>query len=108
MIFPHTITIFSKKTKSKICMIEGVYWYGEKGISLEGKGVVRSDSVTVFVPKEKAMNLTIEKGDRIVKGSVDDINSWNDLNSIVDIITVKRIDDNRIGSDIDNLVVMGE
>lgn len=108
MIFPHTITTFSKKTKSKTGTIEGVYWYGEKGISLDGKGIVRSDNVTVFIPKEKAINLTIEKGDRIVKGSADDIDSWNDLNSIEDIITVKKVDDNRIGSDIDNLVVMGE
>ena len=118
MQFLDTITIFNKVGESyHKHTITGVYWYGSYGLSLSGKGVVHSDEISIFIPKEKMANyseqykegsFTLRKGDRIVKGIAEDITSINELSKYQNVITIISFDINIVGSDLDNILIKGK
>lgn len=112
MEFPHTITIFRKKDDSAYIKkeISGVMWYGSQGLSLNGKGIVESNSINIIIPKENVpLDFKIEKGCRIVKGLADDIvESITELNHYDDVITVKSVTSYDFNSQLDGILIVGE
>lgn len=112
MLFIDTVTIFHRAQNNSYerKVIEGCYWYGDTRISNSGHGIVRDDAITVFFPKNivEENQLKIFKNDRIVKGIADDILSVNELIKYDDKITVLTVNENIVGSKIDNLVVTGK
>lgn len=117
-MFPHTITIFGKQNADKTyprTVIKGVLWYGSETFIISGKSIQNSDSINVIIPKVALkennipIDFKIEKGNRIVKGEVPNIqNSITELNSYENIIIVSSIDDNDFGSEIDSIVIGGK
>lgn len=116
-MYPHVITIFRLIKKDGLetyyrKQVDNVYWYGNVGITVSGKGLVDSDSINVFIPKESLTGYdtewSINKKDRIVKGIAKDINSFNELEQYEDVIIVKKINKNDCGSELDNILVTGE
>lgn len=112
MRFLDTVTIFHKGKDNtyKRKIIVGCYWYGDTRISNSGHGIVRDDAVSVFFPKSVVdeNDLNIYKGDRIVKGEVPEITSVNELAKYDDKITVLTVQENNVGSRLDNLFVTGK
>lgn len=126
-MFPHTITLFNYvNSKHYRHVINGVYWYGSKIINMQGNGFVNSDQVNIVIPKEKLNNyiskkqylqladdekeeyFTIQKGDKVVKGEIDDIQSINDLNKYDDVITIISYDINDVDSELNNILIGGK
>lgn len=112
MQFIDTVTIFHKAKEGSYerKVVEGCYWYGDTRISNSGHGIVRDDAITVFFSKKVVdeNQLKIFKNDRIVKGVAEDIASVNELIRYDDKITVLTVNENIVGSRIDNLVVTGK
>lgn len=112
MRFLDTVTIFHKGKNStyKRQVIKGCYWYGDTRISNSGHGIVRDDAISVFFPKDivDKYHLSIFKGDRIVKGEASEISSVNELAKYEDIIIVLTVQENTVGSKLDNLLVTGK
>lgn len=112
MLFIDTVTIFHKAQNGSYerKIVKGCYWYGDARISNSGHGIVRDDAITVFFPKKvvEENKLKIFKEDRIIKGIAEDITSVNELIKYEDRITVRTVNENNVGSNIDNLVVTGK
>lgn len=112
MLFIDTVTIFHKKNDGTYerKIIDGCYWYGDTRISNNGHGIVRDDSISVFFPKNivDRYNLKIFKNDRIVKGLAEMINSVNELVKYDEKITVLSVQNNKVGSCLDNILVTGK
>lgn len=112
MLFLDTVTIFHKAKDGSYerKVINGCYWYGDTRISNSGHGIVRDDSISVFFPKDIVLNnnLKIYKKDHIVKGDVPSIQTVNELSKYEDKITVLTVQNNTVGSKIDNLLVTGK
>ena len=118
MEFFDTITIYNKVGQTyKRFVLDGVYWYGSKGLAISGNGVVHSDEINVFIPKSKMVDYnetyqegkyTLRKGDHIVKGISEDISSVNELSKYNDVITIMSFSVNRVNSDLDNILITGK
>lgn len=118
MEFIDTITVFNKVDQSyKKYVLDGVYWYGSKGLVISGNGVVHSDEINIFIPKEKMKDYTesyqdkhytLRKGDHIVKGIAEDIQSVNELSKYKDVITITKVSVHQVNSDLDNILVTGK
>lgn len=112
MKFIDTVTTFHKETDGVYNrkVINGCYWYGDSSITIQGSGVVRDDSIHVFFPRKivEQYMLKVYKGDRIIKGEVQDITSVNELAKYDDKITVTSVNENHVGSRLDNLLVTGK
>lgn len=112
MLFIDTVTIFHKKSDETYdCkVIDGCYWYGDTRISNSGHGIIRDDSISIFFPKDVVVKhqLKIYKNDRIVKGAIESISSVNELVKYDDKITVLTVNENKVGSKIDNILVTGK
>ncbi len=112
MLFLDTVTIFHKSIDETYerRVVDGCYWYGDTRISNSGHGIVRDDAISVFFPKNVVdrYDLKVYKGDRIIKGEVPDISSINELVKYDDKITVLTVQDNTVGSRLDNLLVTGK
>ncbi len=117
-MYPHSITIFHKnydkatdKETYERQVVDGVYWYGSKKVSIQGLGVVNSDSITICIPSENipTIGLKIAKKDIVVLGKIEtEITSISELSNYEDKITVSSIDNNTIGSLVDNILIVGE
>lgn len=111
-MFIDKVTIFHKKSDETYerKIIDGCYWYGDTRISNNGHGIVRDDSISVFFPKKviEVNNLKIFKNDRIVKGEADEISSVNELAKYDEKITVLTVQENKVGSRLDNILVTGK
>lgn len=112
MRFLDTVTVFHKGTDKTYerKVVEGCYWYGDTRISNSGHGIVRDDAISVFFPNDTVdkYGLKIFKGDHIVKGEVPEITSVNELAKYEDKITVLTVQNNTVGSRLDNLIVTGK
>lgn len=118
MQFIDTVTIFNKVGQEyKRYVLEGVYWYGSKGLVISGNGVVHNDEISVFVPKEKMQDYveayvdekyTLRKGDHIVKGIAEDIKSVNELSQYTDVITITSFSVHKVNSCLDNILIVGK
>lgn len=118
MEFIDTVTIFNKVDQSyKRYVLDGVYWFGSKGLVINGNGVAHNDEINVFIPKKKMNDYketyqegcyTLRKGDRIVKGIAEDITSVNDLSMYNDVITIMSFSINKVDSDLDNILIIGK
>lgn len=121
---PHTITIYNKlkvdDTEQYIKrVLNNVYYYGTDSVNISGKGVVESGNINIIIDGEnledyvnyKSFNdsskYTIKPNDRIVLGVGPDITSINELNDSIRQITVFSIDENLVGSSLDNLLITG-
>lgn len=118
MQFIDTITIFNKvgETYHKH-ILTGVYWYGSQAIEISGKGLVNNDNINVFIPCEKMIDysesykegkFTLRKGDRIVKGIAEDIQSVNELSKYQNVITITSFSVNKVNSCVDNIHIIGK
>ena len=111
MEFPHKISIFKNINGTYVKKdILGVMWYGSQGLSLNGNGIIESNSINVIIPKENIpSDFKIDKGCRIVKGLANDIKeSITELNNYDDVITVKSVTIYDVGSRLDGILIVGE
>lgn len=111
MMFMDTVTIFHKESDDySKKVIDGCYWYGDSSITVQGSGIVRDDAIHVFFPCKivEKHALKVYKGDRIIKGDVPCIQSVNELAKYEDKITVTSVNENHVGSMLDNLLVTGK
>ncbi|MCI8851372.1 MAG: hypothetical protein HFE82_07555 [Erysipelotrichaceae bacterium] len=111
MHFLDTVTIFHAENDAYTRkVINGCYWYGSTGIALKDNGIIRDDSINIFFPCDvvDSNELVISKGDRIVKGDVPMIKSVNELSKYEQKITVLSVNENCVGSPLDNLLVSGK
>ena len=112
MEFIDTVTIFHKNDDDtySVKIVSGCYWYGDTRISNSGHGIVRDDAISVFFPKSVVdeHQLKIYKNDRIVKGEADEITSVNELIKYDDVITVLSVQENKVRSRLDNILVTGK
>lgn len=112
MWFIDTVTIFHKEKQDTYSrkVIKGCYWYGDSSISIQGNGIIHDDTIHVFFPCDvvKSNELKVYKGDRIVKGDVPMIKSVNELVQYTDKITVTGVNENTVGSPLDNILVSGK
>lgn len=121
---PHTITIYNKLkvNDEDQCfkrVLTGVYCYGTDSINISGKGVVESGNINIIIDGDNLEDYvnyknfndnskyTIKQGDRIVLGVGPDITSINELTDSYRQITVFSIDENLVGSSLDNLLITG-
>lgn len=121
---PHTITIYNKlkvdDTEQYIKrVLNNVYYYGTDSVNISGKGVVESGNINIIIDGENledyvnyksfsdSSKYTIKPNDRIVLGVGPDITSTNELNDSIRQITVFSIDENLVGSSLDNLLITG-
>ena len=119
---PHTITIYNSyagKYYKKV--LNNVYWYGTDSINISGKGIVESGNINIiidgsnlndYVSKEKYTGgtdtYTIQEGCRILFGEGPDITSLSEIPETFKQITVFGIDENLVGSSIDNILITGK
>lgn len=111
MEFIDTVTVYHKNNDKYVRkIINGCYWYGDTRISNSGHGIIRDDVISVFFPKDAVdkNSLKIYKNDRIVKGVGTEISSVNELVKYDDKITVLTIQENKVGSKLDNILVTGK
>ena len=129
--YPHTITIYNKIVEDREdkyfkFVLSNVLWYGSNNINISGKGIENSNEINIFIPKEslskyktleeyktlpneaKKDYFTLCKGDLVLKGEHDDITSIKDLNNYEDVITITKINDYLLGTDIDNILIEGK
>ena len=121
---PHTITIYNKlkvdDTEQYIKrVLNNVYYYGTDSVNISGKGVVESGNINIIIDGENledyvnyksfsdSSKYTIKPNDRIVLGVGPDITSINELKDSIRQITVFSIDENLVGSSLDNLLITG-
>lgn len=117
-MFPHTITIFGKQNLDKTYpryVIQGVLWYGSETIIISGKTIQNSDSINILIPKKVIIesnlpkDFKIEKGNRIIKGKVENIeSSITELNKYDNSIIVSSVDVKDFGSELDFILVGGK
>ncbi len=112
MYFIDTVTIFHKTDDNTYVskIVNQCYWYGDTRISNSGRGIVRDDAISIFFPKDVVdkYQLKIYKNDRIVKGVAENITSVNELLKYNDYITVVTVQENFVGSLLDNILVTGK
>lgn len=121
---PHTITIYNKlkvndNNQYFKRVLSGVYYYGTDSVNISGKGVVESGNINIIIDGENlgdyvnyksfsdSSKYTVKPNDRIVLGVGPDITSINELNDSIRQITVFSIDENLVGSSLDNLLITG-
>lgn len=122
MEMPHTITIYNKlndvyhkKT------LHGVYWYGADSINLSGKSIVESGNINIIIDRDNLKNYvseneftgeketyTIQNENRILLGEGPDITSLTEIPETFKQMTVFGIDENLVGSSIDNILIIGK
>ena len=112
-MFPHTITIYhhdivgTTETYTKQ-IVSGVYVQEQYGITESGHGQQNSKSITITTSKgladEFGKSWSINECDKVIRGIGEDITKFADIPKAY---TVTSIIDNRCGSDVDNIVVMG-
>ena len=122
MKMPHTITIYNEYNEKYLkTIIKGVYWYGTDSINISGKGIVEAGAINIIIDGDNLLKyipereykgnkdtFTIQRENRIILGEGPDINSVNDIPSNFKVMTVFGIDENLVGSSIDNILITGK
>ena len=112
-MFPHTITIYHHFVEDGVDVyskkeIPGWYWMQTKSNIGSGKGAEKTDSYKVvaspLTTSQYGLTWDVYVGDRVVKGSAPDINSWKELK---DAMVVKAVEENICGSSVDNITLIG-
>ena len=112
-MFPHKITIYHHDIVDSADIytkqiVEGVYVQEQYGITKSGHGQQNSRSITITTNKrlcdEFGKSWSICVGDKVVKGEGEDITKLAD---IPNAYTITNIIENKCGSDVDNIVMMG-
>lgn len=108
-MFPHIITIFHYENETyHKDTVDGVFWYGNNGIKLSGKGIEETNAINIIIPKDTLKGTEINEKDYIVKGVANEIVSFKDLKQYKDVITVFSVNDYDCNSDLDCLLVSGK
>lgn len=108
---PHTITVFGRMKNNQYPrkVVDSVFWYGSQGLAVSGKGLVSKDSINVLIPLESVPdNFEIEKGSRIVKGSVPEIEKLSELDGCDHMFMVDSVSEYSCGSLLDCILVSGK
>lgn len=121
MKMPHNITIYNKLKEQYVSKkLRNVYYFGSDSINISGKGTIESGNINIIIDGENlkdyinykdfidSSKYTIQNGTRIVLGDGPDIKSLNDLDDSFKQITVFSFDENLVGSNLDNIVVVGK
>ena len=122
MKMPHTITIYNEyEGKYLKTILHKVYWYGTDSINISGKGIVEAGAINIIIDGDNLLKyipereykgnkdtFTIQRENRIILGEGPDINSVNDIPSNFKVMTVFGIDENLVGSSIDNILITGK
>lgn len=112
-MFPHTMTIYRHtieggQDKYSKQVVEGVYWNENNGMTIEGNGFTKKRQVTVITSQSLCngfmVTWDIKDGDRIIKGTGDDITRLAD---IPNAFIVTNVAINECGSDVDNITITG-
>lgn len=88
---------YDRKTDAEeyICTaIHGVSWFGKLIATPENKGLTGAAKITVRIPEDAMPDISIRKGDFIVRGAVDAIEKQADLKGL-EYFTVLSVGDNR-------------
>ena len=119
---PHTITIYNEyKGEYLKSILHNVYWYGTDSINISGKGIVEAGAINIIIDGDNLLKyvtereykgdkntFTIQRENRIILGEGPDIVSVDDIPNNFKIMTVFGIDENLVGSSIDNILVTGK
>ena len=119
---PHTITIYNKFNDKYIKnILKNVYWYGSDSINVSGKGIVDGGNINIIIDNDNLKNYvsenlydgknntyTIQKGARIVLGECIDIVSLNDIPKTFKQVTIFGINENIVGSNVDNILIIAK
>lgn len=82
-------------TDSYICTpIEGVSWFGKLVAAVENKGLRGETKVTVRILEDSMPEVVIQRGDFIVRGTVETISKQADLDGL-EYFSVLSVGDNR-------------
>lgn len=87
-------------------VIEGVSWHGKLVAAVENKGLTGATKVTVRIPEENMPDITLKRGDYIVRGVVETVKQQADLSGR-EYFTVLSVGDNRRGKHRRHWVVSG-
>lgn len=104
-----TVTVVNKTSEGYIThVVDHVYWYMGKSISVNGKGVGISSEPSCIFPFEALSKYTdgdassskfsLKRGDYIIYGRVGEIKSIKDVNQYDNVMTIKSVIDHRKGS----------
>ena len=113
-MFPHTLTIYHHFVENGADVynkteVPGWYWMHTASSMEAGKGAERTDTYKAVSSQLTTSNYGVTwdvyVGDRVVKGSAPDIDSWKDLKG--DVMVVKAIEENICGSGVDNITLIG-
>lgn len=119
---PHTITIYNEyKGEYLKSILHNVYWYGTDSINISGKGIVEAGAINIIIDGDNLLKyvtereykgdkntFTIQRENRIILGEGPDIVSVDDIPNNFKIMTVFGIDENLVGSSIDNILITGK
>ena len=114
-MFPHTVTIYRHALNAQGAdtytryEVSGVYIYGQRAISVNGKGPADADGITVVTSVETAQaygtSWQCTPGDRLVKGTgPSTITSFKDLDPYQPL-TVLSVFENLAGSVVDDIIL---
>ena len=119
---PHTITIYNEyKGEYLKSILHNIYWYGTDSINISGKGIVEAGAINIIIDGDNLLKyvtereykgdkntFTIQRENRIILGEGPDIVSVDDIPNNFKIMTVFGIDENLVGSSIDNILITGK
>ena len=119
---PHTITIYNEyKGEYLKSILHNIYWYGTDSINISGKGIVEAGAINIIIDGDNLLKyvtereykgdkntFTIQRENRIILGEGPDIVSADDIPNNFKIMTVFGIDENLVGSSIDNILITGK
>ncbi len=122
MKMPHTITIYNEcEGKYLKTVLHEVYWYGTDSINISGKGIVEAGAINIIIDGDNLLKyvtereyegkedtFTIQRENRIILGEGPEIESVNDIPNNFKVMTVFGIDENLVGSSIDNILITGK
>lgn len=94
-----TVTVVNKTENGYVStVVNGVYWYGGKVVSLQGRGVAVSDEPTCIFPYSAINGFVLKAGDYVIKGEATGITSVKDVNKYSDVITIRTANEHLHGS----------
>jgi hypothetical protein len=110
-MYPHAITIYHYEVIDGVdnyrkTVLDGVYVYGDEGLTKSGNGIANESTVTVEIPKMYAdiygTKWNVSRNDRLLVGKGKTISSYKEIPTAY---TVQSVAINRLGSPLDNITI---